>query len=205
MKKLFALLLIPAVAGATGFTKIIGGKTTFNSYPFMAGVKYCRTQDLVRQLIIPSGNITKAEWFIHSRWIKPGTYTDFKIKLCHTRYGELTQGMNSNYGGRTPIVVYSRATQKIDPKAEAWYGFDFDKPFENKTGINLIVEVELKSPGDVGCFTYWGVRGYNACAVQLHSTSNPGALHKYLHYIRLTLNTMTPFNTTSFGRIKALY
>lgn len=205
MKKLLALLLIPAMAGASGFTMTVGRKTTFNSYPFMAGVEYCRTQALVRQLTIPSGTITKVGWFIHSRWIKPGTYTDFKIKLCHTTYGELTKGMSSNYGGRTPTVVYSRATQKIDPKAESWYGFDFDKPFENKSGINLIIEVELKSPGDVGCFTYWDVRGYYACAVQLHSTSNPGVLYKNLHYMRLMLNTMTRVDTTSLGRIKALY
>ncbi|NIT36281.1 MAG: hypothetical protein GTN49_07250 [candidate division Zixibacteria bacterium] len=107
----------------------------------------------------------------------------------------------TNFGGNTPLEVFSRSSYYLSGTPGTWFGFDFDKKFEYNGRDNLIVDVSWNGDSGGTCYTYWSpatarcVYNWNGGAVYLAN---------YVHYMRITLepNAVAP---TSLGRVKAVF
>ena len=170
-----------------------------------------RIQDLVLQSdAVPAGSITKLEWHANGS-IVGGTYKDFRIKLCHTSLSALTNTFQTNYGGNTPLRVFSRSSHYVSPPAESWFGWAFDTPFAYNGTDNFIIEVWWEEDvGEAAAATYItkimsrGLYSSIRYGVPQNGYPNAGELMNYLHHMRLTLEGIA-VAPTSLGRLKTLY
>lgn len=160
-----------------------------------------RSQDLVLSSdAIPGGTVKKWEWFA-SDTITAGTYNNFKIKLCHTSRSTLDKNFATNYDSNTPVQVYTKVSQPVNPTPYTWFGFAFDTNFEYSGEKNLIVEVSWNGDSGGVAYTYWSP-GTGRCIVSLNGAA--ANLYNYVHYMRITLEP-SAVSPTSVGRVKALY
>jgi hypothetical protein len=160
-----------------------------------------RSQDLVLSTdALPGGTIKKWEWFA-SATVTPGTFNNFKIKLCHTSRSALSRDFAANYDGNTPAEVYSRAVQAVGPTPYTWFGFAFDADFEYNGKKNLIYEVSWNGDSGGNAYTYWSP-GTARCIVSQNGAA--ANLYNYIHYMRITLEP-SAVSPTSVGRVKALF
>jgi hypothetical protein len=121
--------------------------------------------------------------------------------LCHTKVTKLVANFATNFGGNTPLEVFSRSSYYLSGTAGKWFGFTFDKKFEYNGKDNLVVDVSWNGDSGGTCYTYWSpgtarcVYNYNGGTVYLTN---------YVHYMRISLepNAVAP---TSLGRVKAVY
>jgi hypothetical protein len=159
-----------------------------------------RNQDLVLSTdAIPGGEITKWEWFASE--VEAGSFYNLKVKLCHTSRTALSRNFGANYDGNTPVEVYSKASQYLNPGVGKWFGFDFAKTFDYDGKKNFIIEVEWSGDSGGLVYNYWSpatarcVYNYNGGTVYLAN---------YVHYMRITLepNAVAP---TSLGRVKSIF
>jgi hypothetical protein len=194
-------------AGAELLT--IGSQGREIGYPFRgnSGVNAVRCQDLVFANELwpwdnaPVNYIRKWEWYA-APTVSAGTFDNFTIKICHTTRTTLTADFNANYGGRTPVTVYSRRSQSINAEPGKWFGFAFDSQFNYKYNNNIIVEVEWS--GDSGGYAYTYRSAGTARCVFNYNGGTP-AVHNYVHYMRVTIDFIPGVEPTSLGRVKALY
>ncbi len=170
-----------------------------------------RTQDLVLQSdAVPAGSITKVEWHADGN-IAAGTYKDFRVKLCHTNLNALTNTFQTNYGGNTPVAVFSRSSHYVNPTAESWFGWPFDAAFPYNGRDNFIIEVwweedegEGAAPTYITKIMSRGLYSSIRYGVPQNGYPNQGELVNYLHHMRLTISVVD-VAPTSLGRLKALY
>ena len=194
-------------AGAELLT--IGRQGRVVAYPFRgnSGVNAVRCQDLVLASELwpwdnaPVNSIKKWEWYA-APTVSPGTFNNFTIKICHTTRTTLTANFNVNYGGRTPVTVYSRRSQPINAEPGKWFGFDFDSQFNYGYGYNVIVEVEWS--GDNGGYAYTYRSAATARCV-FNYNGGAATVRNYVHYMRVTILYIPGVAPTSLGRVKALY
>jgi hypothetical protein len=136
-----------------------------------------------------------------------GKFMNVRILMCETGVQSLSNVFQNNYGGNTPVEVFSTDTLTIDwvSTSPGWNGFDLDTPFQYSGGNNLIVE-----------FRYLGHDGktINARAAALASGdrcldgptpgSSTGTLMSFLTCMRIHYDSseLKPF---TFGALKALF
>lgn len=170
-----------------------------------------RTQDLVLQSdAIPAGSITTVEWHADGS-IAAGTYKNFRVKLCHTNLNALTNTFQTNYGGNSPVAVFSRTSHSVNPAAESWFGWPFDAAFPYNGRDNLIIEVwweedegEGAAPTYITKIMSRGLYSSIRYGIPQNGYPNQGELMNYLHHMRLTVN-VAGAAPTSLGRLKGLY
>lgn len=152
---------------------------------------------------LPAGTITKWEWRCHTSGTEneAGTYHNFKLTLCHTNLSQLTTNFQANYGGNTPVVVYSRSQQRIYAERGAWFGWEFDGDFDYDGASNLIIEVYWKDSDQLGQTSTFATAG---TARGLYDVNGAISLVNYWHHMRITLEGVG-VAPTSLGRVKALY
>jgi hypothetical protein len=160
-----------------------------------------RSQGLVLSTdAVPAGPISKWEWYTYTG--SAGTFYNFKLRCCHTKLTTLSNNFTTNYGGNTPILVYSKSSQYIAATPNVWFGFDFDTPFNYDGSSNLIIEVEWNT--DSGGYAYCRA---NSVAGRFAYQYNGGSVYlgSYLHYQQITIGGSTGVAPTSLGRVKSLY
>lgn len=159
-----------------------------------------RTQDLVLQSdVVPGGTIKKWEWRCYTS--ESGTYNNFSIKLCHTTRTALARNFAANFDGNTPVEVYRKSVETLNPAARTWFGFNFQTDFEYDGRRNFLIDVSWAGDSGGTAYTYWSpatarcVYNYNGGDIYLAN---------YIHYMRITVepNAVTP---TSFGRVKTIF
>lgn len=202
MKLTVAFLLLFAVA----LFSIEIGYSQFGIYqPLGAqdwtGTNSERTQHLILQSDgLTALTITRIEYRSHYG-AGNTTYSNFTIKLCDTAVTEVTANWVANYGGNTPITVFSRDSIEIETSPLEWFVFDLDEPFVYNGTDNLLVEIEWNGKSGVGINT-WGTYSSNP---RILTARNGGSLYLYTYLHNLMINRYTAINPTSLGSIKATF
>ena len=160
---------------------------------------------------LPAGTITKWEWNA-ARDLLAGGFYNFKLTLCHTSLGALTDTYVENYDGHTPVTVYSRNPVTIPAvPANQWFGFAFDEPFAYNGRDNLVVEVWWVNDTNGGGNTQWNFPVAGRCCFSYIVSGNPlngypdkGLVSYFMHYMRATVSPAA-VERSSFGRVRALF
>jgi len=181
------------------------GLSQFGLYtPFGAqdwtGTNSERTQHLILKSDgLTALTITRIEYRSHYN-AGNTTYSNFTIKLCDTAVTEVTANWVANYGGNTPITVFSRDSIEIETSPLEWFVFDLDEPFVYNGTDNLLVEVEWNGKSGVGINT-WGTYSNN----RILTARNGGSLELQFYLHNLMINRYTAINPISLGSIKAAF
>ncbi len=138
--------------------------------------------------------------------------SNFSVKLCHTPLTALTTPFAANYGGRTPVTVFSANPATIDPQYNDWFGFDCKPTFAYNGTDNLLVETWWDGGNDGGpnCWMKYVLTSSRACiasrvnGVPQHGYPNGGKVEGYNMYMRITMGGEA-VGSSSLGRVKALY
>lgn len=142
----------------------------------------------------------KWEWYASSS-VSAGTFNNFSIKLCHTKNTALTTNFTGNYGGNTPVQVYSKSSEYIAATPNTWFGFSFGTAFDYNGKDNLIVEVEWSGDSGGYAYNYWSAATAR-CMYKYNSYA--ARVYNYLHYMRISTGYLG-VAPTSLGRVKALF
>jgi hypothetical protein len=163
---------------------------------------------------LPAGTVTRWEWRTGaSKTFLAGYFDNFRLTLCHTGLGSLTNSYAGNYDGRTPVNVFERSRLTVSQVApETWLPFDFDTPFDYNGTDNLIVEVWWEGDNGAGGSARYGNAGggprqlYSGIlnGVPYGGYPDNGYTSAYMHYMRITMSAAA-VNSSSLGRIRALY
>ncbi|UCH79397.1 MAG: hypothetical protein JSU81_05450 [Candidatus Coatesbacteria bacterium] len=121
--------------------------------------------------------------------------------MCHTSLTELTYNYQTNYGGNTPLEVYSRSQEKIYAERGAWFGWDFETTFDYNGTSNLIIEVYWKDSDQLGQTSTFATAG---TARGYYDVNGSISVVNYWHHMRITIEGIG-VAPTSLGRVKALY
>jgi hypothetical protein len=163
---------------------------------------------------IPAGTITRWEWYAASGTgsVRRAVLSNFSVKICHTPLTALTTPFTANYGGRTPVTVYSSNPEIVDPQYNAWFGFDCHPAFDYNGSDNLLVETWWDGANDGGpnCWMKSVASSSRACiasrvrGVPQYGYPNGGGVADYNMYMRITTSGAA-VGSSSLGRVKALY
>ena len=218
MKYKYALwtlaVLVAASSAAVAAEHIVGGGTpnSNNTFPFWGTYTAFRWQTMWFQYELDeAGPITRVEWQI---WSNPsgapgGSFTGCQVLLCHTGISAITTNFASNYGGKTPVNVYSGTYTLSAYPVDTWVTIVSPTNFTYNNSDNLLMEVSWQ--GGSGSTNSMKVRtsGSGPYPGRIWNTSSKTATTgsiqaSYHHYGRITI-TPTGVAPTSLGRIKGLY
>lgn len=214
MKKLVFLtvaLVIAASTAAVAGVHVVGGTpNTANTFPWSGSMSQMRWQTMWFQTeLTEPGLVSKIEWQVYdSIAAAGGVFTNCDILLCHTNLTALTSNYVSNYGGKTPVNVFSGTYTLAAAAAGTWVTIIEPSTFTYNNSDNLLIEVSWSSStGGNNYFKYRSTgtafpgRVYNTSS----KTAETGTLQTTYHqYGRITI-TPTGVAPTSLGRIKSLY
>ena len=207
-------LVVVASTAAVADTHIVGGGTpnTNNTYPFSGGFSAFRWQTMWFQSELnEAGAITKIEWQVYSgaRPSPGGTFNNCDILLCHTNISAVTSTFADNYGGNTPVNVFTGTCVIPASVAEQWITIVEPKNFTFNNKDNLLIEVSWQ--GGSGSATYFKVRssGSPPFPGRVYNTSSKTATTgsvtaSYHQYGRITIGNVG-VEATSLGRVKSLF
>ncbi len=214
MKKLasFTLaLLVAASTAAVAGVHTVGGGTpnTGNSYPFYGSSPAMRWQTMwFRSELNETGAVTKIEWQTWTTAGVGGTYNNCDILLCHTVFTYLTSTFNNNYGGNTPVNVFTGTYVLPRSAANGWVTIVEPKNFTFNNRDNLLMEISWQG-GTAGLNYFWvrtsgsnfPGRVYNSSS----KTASTGTVQgNYHQYGRITIGYIG-VSPTSLGRVKSLF
>ncbi len=103
----------------------------------------------------------------------PGEFYKVRIRLCHTPVTTLSPEFGDNYGGNTPVEVFSRETLLVNTGPNGnWY--EFPVAFDYNNTDNLLFEIAWR--GDNGqTVTLWrNSNGENRRCVAYDDTAKTG-------------------------------
>jgi hypothetical protein len=110
----------------------------------------------------------------------------------------------NNYGGNTPVEVYSKVSQTLNVTPYSWFGFEFGTNFNYSRTQNLLVEVVWNGDSDGHVYNYWAPTSANRCVY--NTNGGTPVANKFVHYMRITIAPSNPaVAPTSLGRVKALF
>ncbi|NIT37097.1 MAG: hypothetical protein GTN49_11470 [candidate division Zixibacteria bacterium] len=217
MKK-FALLtpalVLAAAAAATAAVHIVGGGTpnSNNTYPFWGNYPAFRWQTMWFQSELgEAGPVTKVEWQIWSNSAGGlgGTFPNCKVLLCHTGIKAITANFKNNYGGNTPVTVFSGTYVLPPSSANQWMTVVAPTNFTFNNRDNLLIEVSWTGgSGGINPFKCrnsgpppFPGRVYNSSSATAETGNVSANMHRYG---RITIGP-SGVAPTSLGRVKALY
>ncbi|MEE9455849.1 MAG: hypothetical protein V3W11_01710, partial [bacterium] len=138
--------LVAAPTVFAGIHTVGGAGGTGNTIPWWgnyAGLPQIRFQTIwLQSKIGEGGTVTMLE---HQNWSassQGGTFTGCLVKLCHTTVSVITPTFATNYGGGTPVTVYSGT--KVVPRVANgvwWTVFSASSTFTYNNTNNLLYEV----------------------------------------------------------------
>jgi hypothetical protein len=212
MKKacsLLVLTLLVLTELSFSVTIWVGGPSdSGNTIPFWGGVTACRWQTIwLQKNITIGGKITKIEWQTTSGG-NGGTFNNVDILLCHTKLSAVTATFNDNYGGNTPINVYSGT--KVIPPLGSGQNYTIAEPtnFTYNNTDNLLIEVSWQ--GSSGGPTYFKA-GFTGSLLtgRVYSLSNKyaptGTLDPNYRQCAILTIIVTAIESSSIGNIRALF
>ncbi len=215
MRKLAFWVLAPAFAtAAVAAVHVVGGGTpnSNNTYPFWGNYPAFRWQTMWFQSELDeAGPISKIEWQI---WSNPsggagGTFTGCKVLLCHTGISAITANFRDNYGGNTPVAVFSGTYVLPASSGNEWVTVVAPTDFTYNNRDNLLIEVSWTggssniNPFKVrtnGSPPFPG-RVYNSSSATAETGKVTAEMHRYG---RITIG-YPGVDASSLGRVKSLF
>lgn len=214
-------LVVPALAlalaasnAAVADVHVVGGGTpnSNNTYPFWGIFPAFRWQTMWFQSELnEAGPVSKIEWQI---WSNPagglgGTYYNCIILLCHTGIPAITANFANNYGGNTPVTVFSGTYVFPRSSANQWMTIVAPTNFTFNNRDNLLIEVSWTAgSGDINPFKVrtngpppFPGRVYNSSSATAETGSVTANMHRYG---RITIGDVG-VDGTSLGRVKSLF
>ena len=210
MKKLVFLtlaLVLTASTIAVAGVHIVGGTGTGgNTIPFWPSQPGMRWQTIWHKADInEAGAVTKVE-FQSYRISTASTFTTCKVLLCHTSLTHVTASYTGNYGGKTPVTVFS-GTKVVPVTAQGqWWTVVEPTNFTYNNTDNLLIEVSWVSgsPSTV-CHCYINSRGKAGRVYAYSATATTGTVTtNYDQLGRITIGYVG-VAPTSLGRVKTLF
>ena len=215
MKKLVFLTLALIIATSTlaaAAVHIVGGGTpnSNNTFPFWGTYPAFRWQTMwFKSELNEPGPVTKIEWMTWNA-TRGGSYSNCDILLCHTGVSAITTNFATNYGGKTPVNVYTGTYTLSSYPVDTWVTIVSPTNFTYNNTDNLLMEVSWQ--GGSGSTNSMKVRtsGAGPYPGRIWNTSSKTATTgsiqpSYHHYARITIGAIPGFAPTSLGRIKGLY
>ncbi len=214
MKKLafFASALVfAASSAAVADVHTVGGgaPNIGNTYPFYGSSPAFRWQTMWFQSEIgETGPVTKIEWQIWTQAGVGGKYQNCDILLCHTGFSALTSTFALNYGGKTPVNVFSGIYTLPETNALDWVTIVEPTNFTYNNTDNLLIEISWQTGTGVPNYFWTRTSGSNFPG-RVYNTSSKtatsGTLQSgYHHYGRITIGYVG-VAATSLGRVRALF
>lgn len=214
MKKYVLLtmaLVLAASAVAVAGVHVVGGGTpnSNNTYPFWGIFSAFRWQTMwFKSEINEAGPVSKIEW---NTWnnTSGGSYNNCDILLCHTGVSAITSTFAANYGGKTPVKVFSGTYTLSSYPVNTWVNIVAPTNFTYNNTDNLLMEVSWQ--GGSGSTNSMKVRtsGSPPYPGRVWNTSSKTATTgsiqaSYHHYARITIGNVG-VEATSLGRVKSLF
>ncbi len=205
------VLATAVVAVATGNEHEVGGvPEKGNAAPFWAAQPAMRFQCLwLQSEIAEKGPVVKIDYSFHSYVGTPPTeFTGYKVLLCHTTVKKVSGIFKSNYGGKTPVEVFSG--KLVIPKGlkeNDWFMvLAPTKAFTYNNTNNLLMEVVWTGATGAGRNLFWiaasgqpgRVRAFSATAASGVVLANQGQV------ARITIGSPA-VEPTSLGRVRAIF
>jgi hypothetical protein len=196
-----------AVAGE----HIVGGTpNSANTFPFYGSHPAHRWQTIWFQTEInEAGAISKIEWQMRTAGGgMGGTYNNCDILLCHTRISVVTGTFADNYGGNTPVNVYTGTYVLPSSSGDQWVTIVEPKNFTYNNTDNLLIEISWQ--GSAPATNYFKCRntGSGFPGRVWNPTSKTGTTGtldtSYHQYGRITIG-YEGVNPTSLGRVKSIF
>ncbi len=204
-----ALVLAASTAAVAGVHMVGGTGTSNNTIPFWGG----RSDPGIRWQTIwlqselkEAGPITKIEW---QNWAssagRGGTFNTCKMYLCHTTLSAVTATFNTNYGGKTPVQVYSGTFVIPALPANTWFTIVAPTNFTYNNSDNVLMEVTWVGPS-IGSTTPFKTSrsGTGRVYAWNPSASSGSVTASYGQYGRITI-VPTAVAPTSLGRVKSIF
>jgi hypothetical protein len=215
MKKLVfaALALTIATAGiAVAAVHNVGGAgTSGNTIPFWANSTYypqMRFQTMWRQNEINEvGPISLIEFQMYTGYQgNGGTFNGCKILLCHSSATAIGSTFATNYGGGTPVTVFSGTYVLARYPGGTWVKIVEPTNFTFNNTRNLLFEVSWTSYSSGGTnYMYYTSSGGPGRIYANSATATTGTVQaNYWQKGRITVG-YTGVAPTSLGKVKALY
>jgi len=213
MRKLALLSLACVVAASTAAVAVehvVGGGTpnSNNTFPFWGLYSAFRWQTMWFQSELgEAGDITKIEWNTWSS-TSGGTFSNCDILLCHTNISAITSNFANNYGGNTPVTVFTGTYVLSGYPANTWVTIVEPTNFTYNNTNNLLIEVSWQG-GSGSTNSMWVRTSGSNFPGRVWNTSSKTATTgsvqaSYHHYGRITIGYVG-VSPTSLGRVKSLY
>lgn len=215
MKKLVSLTLALVLATATlasaGEYLVGGTYTGGNTIPFWATYGGMRWQTIWdKSRILESGKVTKVEFITHPTVpiSETNTFNTCKILLCNTTLTHVTTNYKDNYGGQTPVTVFSGTKVIPATPVSTWVtifsstktGFTYNREY------NLLIEVSWVTASGRRCDFQVNSRGSHGRIYSNNPTAENGTVTtNYDQLGRVTITPNVGVSPTSLGRVKSLF
>lgn len=126
-----------------------------------------------------------------------------RILLCHTNRTALVSNFTTNYGGNTPVEVYS-GTRSL-AGGGPWINANIrSRVFNYNNRDNLLMEIVWNGDSGRDVICYLGAATERRCYAYNHQ-STTGRVTNDSQRIRLTMGVYTGLEATSLGRVKTLF
>jgi hypothetical protein len=203
-------LLVAAPLAFAGVHTVGGGGGTGNTIPWWgnnASYLEMRFQTIwLSSQITESGMVTKVE---HQDWSNNstgGTFTGCLVKLCHTGLSAITTTFASNYGGNTPVTIYTGT--KVVPdvnNGEWWEVASGSSLFDYNNARNMLYEVSWTGRSGGPNYINHTSSGQTGRVYANSATASTGTVTAgYGTIARITI-IPSSVRPTSLGRVKAMY
>lgn len=213
MKKLasiaVALVVATSTAAVAGVHMVGGTGTSNNTIPFWGGRSDpgMRWQTIwLQSELNEAGSITKIEW---QNWAsgtgRGGTFNTCRMYLCHTTLSAVTATFANNYGGKTPVQVYSGTFVIPSLPPNTWHTIVEPTNFVYNNSDNVLMEVTWVGPS-LGSTTPFKTSTSGTGRVYAwNPTATTGSVTvNYGQYGRITIGG-SGVEATSLGRVKSLF
>ncbi|MEE9455651.1 MAG: hypothetical protein V3W11_00695 [bacterium] len=214
MKKCALLTLALVVAASTVAVAIVhnvgGSGTGGNTIPFWANSSYypqMRFQTMWRQAELNEiGDISNIEFQMYAGYQgNGGTFNSCKILLCHSSSSTISTNFAANYGGGTPVTVYSGNYVLARHAGGSWVSIVKPTNFTFNNTRNLLFEVSWTSfTGGGTNYMYYSSGGPGRIYANSATATTGTVQAGYWQKGRITIgySGVTP---TSLGHVKSIF
>jgi len=201
-----ALVLVASTLAMAGVHIVAGPGTGGNTIPFWPTRPGMRWQTIWHKADInEAGAVTKVEFQAYSISVA-SSFTTCKVILCHTSLAHVTTSYTANYGGKTPVTVFS-GTKVVPATARLqWFTVVDPTNFPYNNSDNLLIEVSgVSGSGGSVCHCYINSRGKAGRVYAYSATATVGTVTRNYDQVgRITIGS-SGVAPTSLGRVKSIF
>ena len=201
-----ALVMVASTFALAGQHIVGGTPYTGNTIPWWGSYSAGRFHCLWYQREInEAGAVTDVEFQVYST--SGGTFNSVDMLLCHTSVSTLTATYSTNYGGNTPVNVYTgNYVITASLPQQSWYSQCKPTNFTYNNRDNLLFEISWSGQSGAGSnYFYRANTGQPGRVWATSKTASSGTAYANQGEIaRITIG-YAGVSPSSLGRIKSFY